>query len=350
MLDTQQVTEAITLYRQNKGFIKKLTRTDHPAIRATEVYLNLQARKELTNQDLFNINRFFIIDYPVKPGKAAYKAWFAINYQNFTELSKLSMEQLDSKSNAEKMQEFFHVLSQCYLEDSFTNDRFLALSKLCVEGMLNQEYIDAMKQSAQASFLANCLIKMKHTDTLTTENQNFIISYSGPFIISVTDILIVLEKTGLNTLANRKVLADFSMPIPLHVAIKLLEKKGLLTQENFDLISVENNLFWLIALEEMPEALITPEVWQGLVDLSKTSNEKEFRKDIQDYVEVLKGKLSGEPMKKDSLLGEEVEIQASKATTSQLRHSFFSSLTPESPLALQDTESVQKMSYESTLT
>ncbi len=321
MLNIQQVTEAINLYRQNKGFIKKLTRTDHPAIRATEIYLNsLQAHKQLSNQDLFIINRFFIIDHPVQLGKAAYEVWSTINYQNFIkQFSKLSVEPLDSKRNSEKMQEFFHVLSQCYLEDSFTNDCFLALGKLCAEGMLNQEYIDVMRQSAQASFLASCLIEMKRTDTLTTENQNFIISYSGPAMVRVTEILIVLEK------------------------------KGLLTQKNFDLISAENNLSWLIALEEMPEELITPKTWQGLVNLSKISNEKEFKKDIQNYVKVLKGKLNDEPMQEDSLVNDEVKTQATKATTSQLRHSFFNSLASANSLALQDAETARKMDFESTL-
>lgn len=385
----QQVTEAINRYRQNKGFIKKLTRTDHPAIRATEIYLNsLQADKELSHQDLFTINHFFIVDHPVKPGKAAYDVWSAMNYQNFCDLnhkrvlqlvellecqipleqlgfatcdkagyekfpehfSKLSLDQLDSRSNSEKMQDFFHVLSQSYRGESFTSDCFRAISKLCVEGMLSQDYIDAMKQSPQASFLANCLIKMKHTDTLTTENQNFIIAYSGSFIVRVTEILIILEKIRLNTAANRKFLADFSLPIPLHIAIKFLEKKGLLTQENFDLISAENNLPWLIALEEIPEALITPESWQDLVDLSKTSNEKECRKDVQAYIDALKEKLNEKQMKKDSLASEEVEIQATKATTSELRHSFFNSPASASPLALQDTESAQKMTFGSTLT
>jgi hypothetical protein len=334
MLNIQQVTEAIDLYRRNKGFIKKLTRTDHPAILAAEAYLKLlQLQKVLlSNQDLFNINRFFLLDHPVKPGTPAYAAWLFINYQNFCTLnyaqvtkltkllgdpvlikkagfatcskagyqkfpahfSKLSLGQLDNRSNAEKMQEFFCVLSQCYLDDRFTDDCFLALSKLCVEGMLNQEYINTIKQSVQASFLVESLINLKHTDTLSAENQDFIIAYSGSMIVPVTNILIALDKTGLNTLTNRKILAGFSTPIPLHRIIQILVKNELLTQENFDLISAENNLSWLIATEEMPEELITTEIWQGLINLSKNSNENDFRKDIKAYADMLKKKLNDE--------------------------------------------------------
>ncbi|WP_342219378.1 hypothetical protein [Rickettsiella endosymbiont of Miltochrista miniata] len=370
MLNIQQVTEVINHYHQNKGILKKLARTEHPAIRATDEYLkSLKLHKGLlSNQDLFNINRFFLCDHPVKPGKASYEAWYTINYQNFCALnfgqanqlgqllsypvpikyagfatcgkagyqqfpeyfSKLTLEQLDNKSNAEKMQEFFQVLNQCYQENNFTGDCFLALSKLCVEGMLSQEYINAIKSNVQANFLAKCLIKMKHTDTLTPENQAFILAYRGSIIIPVTHILIALDKTGLNTLANRKILADFSYPIALHRTVKLLEKLDLLTQENFDLISSENNLSWLLALEEMPEELITAEVWQGLLNLSENSNENDFRKDIQAYAEVLKKKLNVECMKKDILASEDhIETQA---VTSIARSRFFSvapaNLTP----------------------
>ncbi|MEN9450657.1 MAG: hypothetical protein RJA83_1275 [Pseudomonadota bacterium] len=363
MLNIQQVTEAINHYRHNKGILKKIRRTEHPAISATETYLHsLQSNKTLlSNQDLFKINCFFLLDHPVKPGKASYAAWLAINYQNFCALnfgqitrlsqllpdpvpikysgfatcrkagygefpehfSKLSLEQLDNKSNAEKMQEFFQVLSQGYQENTLTDDRFLALSKLCVEGMLTQEHINAIKSNVQANFLAKCLIKMKHTDTLTPENQAFILAYPGSIIIPVTHILIALDKTGLNTLTNRKILADFSYPIALHRTIKCLEKNGLLTQENFDLISAEHNLSWLLALEEMPEALITAEVWQGLLNLSENSNENDFRKDIQAYAEVLKKKLNVERMEKDILDSEEhIETQAISPRTQ------FFSVTP----------------------
>jgi hypothetical protein len=76
MLNIQQVTEVINLYRRNKGFIKKLTRTDHPAILATEEYLRALHLKNdiLSNQNLFDINRFFLLDHPVKPGRASYTA------------------------------------------------------------------------------------------------------------------------------------------------------------------------------------------------------------------------------------------------------------------------------------
>ena len=353
MLNIQQVTEIINHYHHNKGILKKLRRTEHPGIRATDDFLKSLKIHEglLSNQDLFKINRFFLSDYPVKPGKAS--SWAAINYQNFcalnygqikklTELrkysvpikyagfatcskagyqqfpehfSKLSLEQLDNISNDEKMQEFFQVLSQSYQENTLTDDRFLALSKLCVEGMLNQAYINVIEQSTQANFLAKCLIKLKHTDTLTVENQNFILTYSGALIIPVTQCLVSLDKAGLNTLINRMILARFSFPIPLYRTIKVLEKNRRLTQENFDFISAEENIAWLCALEEMPEALITPEIWQGLVNLSTNTNENDFRKDIQDYAEMIKRKLNVEQIEKDILASEEhIETQATAST------------------------------------
>ena len=266
MPNIQQVNEVINRYRRNKGIMKKITRTDHPAIQATEVCLkSLQRDKDfLSSQDLFKINRFFVFDHRVKPGTASYQAWYAINYQNFCDLnrdqanhltkllghplpmkysgfatcskagyqqfpehfSKLTLQQLDNRSNAEKMQEFFQVLSQAYQENSLTDDSFLALSKLCVEGMLSQENVAHIRQSTHANFLAKCLISLKHSDILTEENRQFILTYSGSFIITVTQSLILLDKAGLNTLANRKILNDFSASIPLHHAIKFLEKKN----------------------------------------------------------------------------------------------------------------------------
>lgn len=366
MLNIQQVIEVINRYHHNKSIIKKLARTEHPAIRATNEYLkSLKPEEDLfSNQDLFNINRFFLCDHPVKPGNASYKAWYAINYQNFCDLnlgqtnrlgqllshpvpveyagfatcskagyqqfpehfSKLSVEQLDNKSNAKKMKEFFQFLSQVYkkinLSDAsdqeiiFNEDHFLALSKLFVEGMSCQTYIDAILKSSRANFLAKCLIIMKHTDTLTLENQEFILTYSGGLIIPVTRCLVSLDKAGLNTSFNRTTLGSFSFPIPLQRIIKLLEKIELLTQENFDLISAENNLSWLLALEEMPEALITAEIWQGLVNLSQISHENEFRKDIKDYAEVLKKKLNVKQIEKDIMTSEDdIETQAVTSTT-----------------------------------
>lgn len=374
MLNIQQVTEVINHYHHNKGILKKLRRTEHPAIRVTDEYLkSLKIHKGLlSNQDLFKINRFFLCDYPVKPGKASYKAWAAINYQNFCTLnygqitrlskllthpvpikhsgfatcskagyqqfpehfSKLTLERLDVRSNEEKMYEFFLLLSKIYqkiklndngmqeinLDDEsdrntiFNEDQFLGLSKLCVEGMLTQEYIDAVLKNRQANFLAKCLIKMKHTDTLTADNQNFILTYSGALIIPVTRCLVSLDKVGLNTSINRTTLDSFSFPVPLQRTIEWLEKIELLTQENFDLISAEENIAWLCALEEMPEALITAEIWQGLVNLSINSNENDFRKDIKDYAEVLKKKLNVEQIKKDILVSEDIETQATTST------------------------------------
>ncbi|MGC1853992.1 MAG: hypothetical protein WA659_01240 [Candidatus Aquirickettsiella sp.] len=363
MPNIQQVNEVINRYRRNKGIMKKITRTDHPAIQATEVYLkSLQRDKDfLSSQDLFKINRFFVFDHRVKPGTASYEAWYAINYQNFCGLnreqanqltkllghplpmeysgfatcskagyqqfpecfSKLTLLELDNSSNAKKMQEFFQVLSQAYQENSLTGDSFLALSKLCVEGMLSQENVAHIKQSTHANFLAKCLIRMKHSDTLTEENRQFILSYSGSFVITVTQSLIFLDKTGLNTLNNRKILSDFSFPIPLHRALRFLEKKGLLTQASFDLISAENNISWLLALEEMPEELITTEIWEGLVNLSKTSHENDFSKDIKDYAEVIKRKLHV-VIEKDRLASEDqIETQA-VISTSSARARFFS--------------------------
>lgn len=89
------------------------------------------------------------------------------------------------------------------------------------------------------------------------------------------------------------------------------------------MISAENNLYWLLALEEMPGELITAEVWEDLVNLSKTSNENDFRKDIKDYVEMIKKKLTVE-IEKDMLASEEqIETQAA-ISTSSARARFFS--------------------------
>lgn len=376
MLNIQHVTEVINHYHRNKGILKKIRRTEHPAIRATDEYLkSLKMHKDLlSNQDLFNINRIFLSDYPVTPGKASYVAWAHINYQNFCALnvgqvsrlaklrshpiptkysgfatcskagyqqfpghfSSLSIEQLDKRSNAEKMLEYFQLLNRVYqkiklndngtqdinLENTdadeiiFNEDRFIALSKLCVEGMLTQTHIDAILQSNHANFLAKSLIYLKHTDTLTLENQQFILTYSGALIIPVTHILVNLDKAGLNTLANREIFAKFSIPYPLHRIIKCLEKIGILTQENFMLISAEKNLTWLLALEEMPEELITPEIWQELIHLSKICSENELRKNIKDYAELLKKKLNIEQIEKDILASEEqIETQVMTSST-----------------------------------
>lgn len=380
MLNIQQVTEVINTYRRTKGIIKKLTRSDHPAILATEVYLNsLQPQDDiLSNQDLFNINRFFINEYPVKPGKAAYSAWFAINYQIFCALnysqvmklaelqghavpldcagfatcrkagyknfpghfSKLALEQLDDRSNAEKMQEFFYVLRQVYPHSSFTDINFIGLSKLCIEGLIDPMYIEDFLRSIHADELAKSLIKLKYTDTLTTENQNFILFYSGSFIIPITSMLIALDKANLNTLANREILASFPFPLTLKHTIKLLEKMELLTQENFDFIQSETNRSWLSALEEMPEELITTEIWQGLINLSKTSHANDFRKAIKDYAEVIKKKLNLE-IAKDILASEDqIETQASSSTA---RARFFS-VTPVNLISLAE-EAAEPVSF-----
>jgi hypothetical protein len=379
MLNIQQVTEVINTYRRTKGIIKKLTRTDHPALCATEAYLNsLQHPNDLlSNQDLFNINRFFLLDHPVKPGKAAsYAAWFTLNYQNFCVLnydrvtqlselqgypvaiehagfatcsktgyqnfpehfSKLSLEQLDNRSNAEKMQEFFNVLSQVYQYSSFTDDCFLALTKLCIEGLIDQACIEDLIRSTHADELAKSLIKLKHTDTLTTENQNFIMFYSGSFIIPITEMLISFEKANLNTLPNREILASFPFPAALQRTIKLLEKMDLLTQENFDLIQSETNRSWLLALEEIPEELITAEIWQSLLTVSKTSHGNECRKDIKDYVVLLKKKLNAEQIKKDILASPEpVKTQATPA--------HFFSVTPANLAAPSAGDVAPKVSF-----
>lgn len=373
MLTILQVTDVINLYHHNKGILKKLRRTEHPAIRATDEYLkSLKIHKGLlSNQDLFKINRFFLSDHPVKPGKASYMAWAAINYQNFCTLnyvqithlsrllthavptkhagfatcskagyqhfsehfSKLTLEQLDNRSNAEKMQEFFQVLSRMYqkiklhdkkeinLSDEnvqdiiFNEDHFLALSKLCVEGMLTEVYINAILKSNHANILAISLIYLKRKDSLNLENQQFIFAYSG-MIIPMTHSLVALKKAGLNTLGNREILANLPFPVPLHRTIKCLEKKELLTQANFDFISAENNLSWLIALEEMPDELITAEIWKDLLNLSKKTNiENELRKDIKEYAEQLRKKLNIDYIEKDILACEEqIETQAKSST------------------------------------
>lgn len=98
-------------------------------------------------------------------------------------------------------------------------------------------------------------------------------------------------------------MAHLPFPVPLHRTINCLDKKELLTQENFDFISAENNLSWLIALEEMPDELITAEIWQDLLNLSKKTNiENELRKDIKEYAEQLRKKLNIDHVEKDILV------------------------------------------------
>lgn len=383
MLNIQQVTEAIHRYRRDKGILKKLRRSDHPAILATEAHLQSLQRDEvvLFNQDLFTINRFFVHEYPVKPGTAAYAAWYAINYQNFcalnydqvtrltqllsfpvplkyagfttcakagyqqfpTHFSKLTREHLDKKSNTEKMQKYFQVLSKAYQQSSFSDDHFLAFSKLCVEGMLNQDYIDIIQKSSQANFLAKCLIRMKHTDALTSENQQFLIAYSGTFIIPVTQMLIALDKAGLNTSINRQIVADFSNPLPLQRAFKYLERAELLTQEYFDLISAEENLSWLFSLEEMPEDLITAEVWQGLVKLLENSNENDFRRDFKEYAQMLKKQLNRQQRGKDALVSEVGLDNQGRPSTST--GCFFSVMPVNPPPAVAVKDAGLQMSF-----
>ncbi|MEN9916649.1 MAG: hypothetical protein RLY40_581 [Pseudomonadota bacterium] len=381
MLDIQQVTEAINLYRRNKGFIKKLTRSEHPAITATAAYIaTLRLHKKiLSSEDLFTINRFFLLEHPVHPGKAAYKAWLDINYHYFCVLnhaqtlhlarllkspvpikyagfatcsqagyqqfpehfSKLMREQLDKKSNGEKMWEFFQVLSVAYQQNDFTEEYFPAFSKLCVEGMLNQHNIRIIQQSKQASLLAECLIKLKHTDTLTAENQLFISTYSQLFLIQVTQMLIVLDIAGLNTLTNREILASFPHPLPLRRAIAWLEKINALTQENFDVISAEANLSWLLALEEMPEALITEKTWQGLLNLSKKGEESEVRKNVKDYAELLK-KQHREQIGNGILPNNKVIETQTIASTSAVANFF--SVTPTMPFTPSAADEALKAS------
>jgi hypothetical protein len=169
---------------------------------------------------------------------------------------------------------------------------------------------------------------MKHTGTLTAENQQFISAYSGALIIPVTHMLIALEKAGLNTLTNRQSLANFSSPLPLHRAFEFLEKIDFLTQENFAVISTEDNLSWLLALEEMPKDLITAEIWQSLLNLLKTSNENDFKKDVKDYAEMLKKKLNVEQTEKGSLVSKEQVEPVEPSSSARAR---FFSVTPVNP-------------------
>ena len=315
-MNIQHVTDAIQHYRRNKGFIKKLTRTDHLAIRATEAYLNtLQTTTGLSNLDLFNINRFFLQDHPVKPGHASYEVWLAINYQNFCDLNFVQATQFD-KSKKGQMLEFFKVLSLGYQQDNLTEDCFLAFSQLCA------------------------------ADTFSAENQDFIITYSGLLIIPITSLLIALDKTGLNTLTHREILANFPFPVALNRITQCLEKLNLLTQENFDLISSENNLAWVIALEEIPESLITAEVWHDLVSLSKTSHERDFRKEIKDYVDALKKKLNSEEIEEVSLVSEGQADPIEPA--SSVRARFFSAAPANPPPSVESVEDeVPKVSFAS---
>ena len=66
----------------------------------------------------------------------------------------------------------------------------------------------------------------------------------------------------------------------------------------------------------MPEELITPEIWQELIHLSKICSENELRKNIKDYAELLKKKLNIEQIEKDILASEEqIETQVMTSST-----------------------------------
>ncbi|TLY47328.1 MAG: hypothetical protein E6K54_06855 [Gammaproteobacteria bacterium] len=326
MLSIQHLTDAINFYHRHKGLIKKITGSKHAAILATETYLqSLQPDRNLiSNQDLLTINRFFLFDHPVQPGKAAYETWLFINYHYFCDLnfaqvdqlaqllncsvplkhagfatcseagyqkfpenfSKLTLEQLDNRSNAEKMREFFNVLSAAYQHNNFSEDGFVALSKLCVQGMLNQDIINLILQNKQANFLAECMIMMKHSDILTPKNQQILIDF--PYLQRLLRTMLCLEKIGL------------------------------LTPENFAEISGDNNHAWLLALEEMPEALITPEIWQGLLNLLKNSHISDFKNDIKEYAEMLMQEANVEQKEKVSLISEEAQATQSRPSTSRL--------------------------------
>lgn len=331
MLNIQQVTDAIHGYHRNKGFIKRIIKSSHSAIRATESYLqSLQENKGLiSEQDLFSINRFFLLDHPVQSGTAAYKAWRLINYHYFCDLnavrvtqltqllkhsvplkyagfatcskagyqnfpknfSKLMLAQLDSGSNAEKMDDFFKVLSAAYQQHHFTKECFVALSKLSVEGMLNPDTVNLIRENKHAHLLAECLILMKHNDILTADNQQRLI--------------------------------DFAYLQPLYRTMIGLERIGILTQENFSVISADNNHPWLLALEEMPEDFMTPGIWEGLLSLLKNSDISDFKTDIKAYAEMLRQGFIGEPMEEMSLekmqlVNEKGQARSSLASTSRL--------------------------------
>lgn len=326
MLSIQHLTDAINFYHRHKGLIKKITGSKHSAILATETYLkSLQPDTNLiSTQDLLTINRFFLFDHPVQPGKAAYETWLYINYHYFCDLnfaqvdqlaqllngsvplkragfatcneagyqkfpenfSKLTLEQLDNRSNAEKMREFFNVLSVAYQHNNFSEDGFVALSKLCVQGMLNQDIINFIMQNKQPNLFAECMIMMKHSDILTPENQQILIDF--PYLQASLRAMLCLDKIGL------------------------------LTPENFAEISGDNYHAWLLALEEMPEDLITPEVWRGLLNLLKNSDISDFKNDIKEYAEMLMQEVNVEQMEKVSLISEEAQATQSRPSTSRL--------------------------------
>lgn len=319
MLNIQHVTDAIHHYHRNKGFIKRILNSSHLAIRATETYLQaLQKNKDLiSDADLLTINRFFLLDHPVQPGKAAYETWRFINYHYFCDLnavsiaqlaplthcdnasvqrspedfSKLALAQLDKRSNAKKMREFFKVLRLAYQQNNLTEDGFVALSKLCIEEMLSQDYANLIQQNKQANFLAECLIMMKHHDILTHDNQQTLI--------------------------------DFAYLQPLHRTMVCLARIGILTQKNFSVISADNNHQWLLALEEMPEDLITPGVWEGLLNLLRNNGITDFKKDIEAYTEMLRQDITGEQMEevhleKLNLVSEEGPARQNIASTSHM--------------------------------
>ena len=295
MLNIQKVIDVINHYHRNKGFIKKITRSSHPAIQATETYLqSLQAEQPervlMSDQDLFIINGFFLVDYPVQTRKAAYKAWCAINYHSLGQgdsVQNIQQASLDKHSNTKKMMdEFFKVCRDAYQHNNLTEEGFVALRQLCAEGMLTTDLVNLVHHSQQAALLVDCFILLIRNNLLTPQNQQMVVEF--PFLQQLQHTMICLEKIGL------------------------------LTQKNFATISAESNQIWLLALAEMPEDLFTAEVWEGLLNLLRNADVRNFKTDVNKYVQLLKEERAENSTKKISFIDEKIQSSANLASSTRL--------------------------------
>lgn len=176
-----------------------------------------------------------------------------------------------------------------FLKKQLSENNFINLSRLWIEEILSHDHFNAILSSDNAYFLVAALIHLKKGNALTAENTSFIFSYKTLLACPLACILLYLDQQQLNTPENRSHLRRSSdRLIPLLYAIELLIKAECFTQENFELIQADDKKDWLYTLWVVPVDLIDDEVWRRLVNLSITSNKKEFKKDIEAYIQILK--------------------------------------------------------------